>query len=226
MAMRPALLLDAEVEDALVPMSALQHYLFCPRQCALIHVERLWAEDVATAEGRLLHERVDSGRGERRPGVRIARGLALRSAALGVTGKADVVELHDGRPFPVEYKRGRPKSHRADEVQLCAQAICLEEMFDQAVPAGALFYGQTRRRHDVLFNDDLRALTARTAEAVRSDITRRHTPPPIAKPSCRRCSLMNLCRPERLEKPPSVAAWMARQMTALSREMEDGAAPL
>ncbi|WP_427788910.1 CRISPR-associated protein Cas4 [Brevundimonas diminuta] len=222
MTMGPAQLLDAAVEDALVPISALQHYLFCPRQCALIHVERLWAEDVATAEGRLLHERADSGRCERRPGVRIARGLMLRSVALGVTGKADVVELHDGRPFPVEYKRGRPKSHRADEVQLCAQAICLEEMFARPVSEGALFYGQTRRRHDVLFDDDLRALTFNTAEAVRRDIVNFHTPPPIATPRCRRCSLMELCQPEQLERPPQVVAWMARQMAALSREMDAG----
>lgn len=225
MTMRPAPPLDSAVEDALVPMSALQHHLFCPRQCALIHVERLWAEDVATAEGRLLHERADSGRGERRPGVRIARGLALRSVALGVTGKADVVEFHDDRPFPVEYKRGRLKSHRADEVQLCAQAICLEEMFDHPVPAGALFYGQTRRRHDVAFDDDLRALTARTASAVRQDIARSHTPPPVTKPGCKHCSLMELCLPERLEKPPSVTSWMARQLSVLSRDMETGAPP-
>jgi hypothetical protein len=106
-----------EVEDALIPLSALQHQLFCPRQCALIHVEGLWAEDGATAEGRILHERVDAGRPERRPGVRIVRGLALRSLALGVSGIADVVEFSGRplRPFPVEYKRGKPKAHRADE---------------------------------------------------------------------------------------------------------------
>lgn len=161
---------DPEVEDALVPLSALQHHLLCPRQCALIHVERLWAEDVATAEGRLLHERVDVGGGERRPGVRIARGMALRSVALGVSGIADVVELHGDppRPFPVEYKRGKPKSHRADEVQLCAPAICLEEMFGRSVQEGALFYGQTRRRLAVTFDLELRALTADTALAVRA----------------------------------------------------------
>ena len=156
--------LGPAAEDALIPLSALQHYLFCPRQCALIHVEQIWAENAATAEGRLLHERADAGGGETRPGVRIARGLALRSFALGVSGKADVVEFHDarrgerGRPFPVEYKRGKPKSHRADEVQLCAQAICLEEMFDTSIAAGALFYGVTRRRFAVVFDEDLRAL--------------------------------------------------------------------
>jgi CRISPR/Cas system-associated exonuclease Cas4 (RecB family) len=124
---------DPAAEDALIPLSALQHHLFCPRQCALIHVEGLWAEDAATVEGRLLHEAVDVGRPETRPGLRAARGIALRSVALGVAGKADVVELRGKppQPFPVEYKRGKPKAHRADEVQLCAQAICLEESPDQ-----------------------------------------------------------------------------------------------
>jgi len=115
---------DAAVEDALVPLSALQHHLFCPRQCALIHVERLWAEDGATAEGRLLHERVDEGGVDRRRGVRTVRGLATRSLALGVVGRADAVEFQgtgeEAQPYPIEYKRGRPKAHRADEVQLCA----------------------------------------------------------------------------------------------------------
>src|SRR4051794_15637883 len=146
-------LANPEVEDALIPLSALQHQLFCPRQCALIHVEGLWAEDGATAEGRILHEKVDAGRPETRPGVRVARALSIRSLKLGVTGKADSVEFHQGRdpgeparPFPVEYKRGKPKAHRADEVQLCAQGICLEEMFGVEVAEGALFYGTTRRR--------------------------------------------------------------------------------
>jgi len=206
--------LAAEAEDALIPLSALQHQLFCPRQCALIHVEGLWAEDVATAEGRLLHERADAGRPETRPGVRIARGLALRSLALGIAGRADVVEFH-GRPpqpFPVEYKRGKPKSHRADEVQLCAQAICLEEMFGVAVPAGALFYGQTRRRMEVCFDPALRELTAATAAAARDNIAAGRTPPPLHTPACARCSLIDLCQPARLEKPPSVARWLAAQL--------------
>ena len=203
-----------DVEDALIPLSALQHYLFCPRQCALIHVEQLWAEDVATAEGRLLHERVDSGFGERRPMVRIARSLALRSLALGVAGKADVVEFdgRTGRPTPVEYKRGRPKSHRADEVQLCAQAICLEETFGGEVGEGALFYGQTRRRQPVVFDAELRALTARTASLARADIADGRTPPPRRIPGCRRCSLATLCQPDRLEKPPKVARWLVAQL--------------
>lgn len=208
---RPA---TPEEEDALVPLSALQHHLFCPRQCALIHVEGLWAEDGATAEGRLLHERVDVGGRETRPGLRVARGLALRSLALGVAGRADAVEFHGRppRPFPVEYKRGKPKAHRADEVQLCAQAICLEEMFGTEVPEGALFYGETRRRLAVRFDAELRALTARVAMEVRSIVAAGRTPPPVHGPHCRRCSMESLCRPARLERAPEVARWLAAQL--------------
>jgi len=210
--------IDREIEDALIPLSALQHYLFCPRQCALIHVEQLWAEDGATAAGRLLHERVDAGRPEKRPGVRIARALALRSLVLGVAGKADVVEFHAngktgrGLPFPVEYKRGKPKAHRADEVQLCAQAICLEEMFDVAVPEGALFYGETQRRQGIVFDEELRRLTSQVAAAARAMIAAMATPPPVQMAACRHCSLEPLCQPERMEKPPSVARWLAAQL--------------
>ena len=210
----PAPFASPEVEDALIPLSALQHQLFCPRQCALIHVEGLWAEDGATAEGRILHERVDARRPERRPGVRIVRGLALRSLALGVSGLADVVEF-SGRPphpFPVEYKRGKPKAHRADEVQLCAQAICLEEMFGGEVGEGALFYGQTRRRQPVAFDAALRALTAETATAARANIAAQRTPAPVRTPACRRCSLEDLCQPARLERPPHIARWLAAQV--------------
>ena len=205
---------DPVREDALIPLSALQHYLFCPRQCALIHVEQLWAEDAATAAGRLLHEKVDAGGGETRPGVRIALGLALRSFALGVAGKADAVEFRGSppRPFPVEYKRGKPKTHRADEVQLCAQAICLEEMFGHAVPEGALFYGMPHRRIAVAFDAGLRALTAEVAAATRVMIAGGRTPPPTRMPACRRCSLQELCRPDRLEKPPKIARWLERQL--------------
>lgn len=216
--MMPPPPLDDRVEDALVPVSALQHYLFCPRQCALIHVERLWAEDGRTAEGRILHERVDHGRPDRKRGVRTVRGLAIRSLALGVTGKADAVEFRGSQPetlpYPIEYKRGHPKAHRADEVQLCAQALCLEEMFGVAVPEGALFYGETRRRSVVAMDAALRALTADTAAAVRAMIAANRTPPPVAMPGCRHCSLHDLCRPERLERAPDVARWLAGQIAA------------
>lgn len=207
--------IDRETEEALIPLSALQHYLFCPRQCALIHVEQLWAEDAATMAGRLLHEKADSSRPERRSGIRVVRGLALRSVALGVSGKADVVELHGSDrpvPFPVEYKRGKPKAHRADEVQLCAQAICLEEAFGVPVPEGALFYGETRRRLTVSFDDALRRLTLETARATREMIAGQVTPPPVHTPACRRCSLEALCQPSRLARPPSIARWLAVQL--------------
>ncbi len=208
--------LPAAFEDALIPLSALQHYLFCPRQCALIHVEQQWAEDAATAEGRLLHERVDAGGAESRPAVKVAHALALRSLSLGVTGKADAVEFRGkpAKPFPVEYKRGKPKAHRADEVQLCAQAICLEEMFGVSVPEGALFYGMPRRRTPVAFDAELRALTARVAAETRAMLQAALTPPPRKMPACRRCSLETLCAPARLEKPPRVDRWLAAQIEA------------
>ena len=201
-------------EDGLIPLSALQHFLFCPRQCALIHVEQVWTENAATAEGRLLHERVDAGNAETRPGLRVERSVALRSWALGVIGKADVVEFHGRppRPKPVEYKRGKPKSHRADEVQLCAQAICLEEMFETHIPYGMLFYGVTRRRVTVPFDAALRALTLRVATQAREMITGQLTPPPVLIPGCRQCSLQDSCQPSRLQRPPCVAQWLAAQM--------------
>lgn len=201
-----------ETDDRLTPISALQHYLFCPRQCALIHLEQIWLDDAATAHGQLLHERVDGGRPDRRDGVKVVRGLALRSLTLWLTGKADAVEFHGVTPYPVEYKRGRPKSHRADEVQLCAQALCLEEMFGTPVPEGALFYGQTRKRLTVVFDPELRALTRDTAIACAAMLGEGRTPPPVRTPACRRCSLHEACCPDRLEKPPRVERWLIRQL--------------
>lgn len=205
---------DSAVEDGLVPVSALQHYLFCPRQCALIHVERIWMEDGATAEGRILHERVDGGRADRRRGVRTVRGIVLRSLAHGLVGKADAIEFSGSAsaPYPIEYKRGRPKAHRADEVQLCAQALCLEEMFDRSVEEGALFYAQTKKRLVVPFDAELRALTIHIAAEVRAMITENRTPPPHAMPACKRCSLVEQCQPKRLEKPPTILRWLAGQL--------------
>lgn len=205
---------DPALEDGLLPLSALQHYLFCPRQCALIHVEGIWAEDGATAEGRVLHERVDAGGTSSRLGLRVERGIMLRSMALGVVGKADAVEFpgQPPRPVPVEYKRGRPKPHRADEVQLCAQAICLEEMFGVALPEGALFYGAVRRRTVVAFDAELRELTARVAAEARAMVAAGHTPAPTPMPACRRCSLQDACQPDCLARPPHVARWLVGQL--------------
>ena len=184
-------------EDELTPISALLHMLYCPRRFALIHIERQWSENRFTAEGRILHERTDAGGRERRSGVTIERSVALRSLRLGVSGIADVVEIHDGnRPFPIEYKRGRPEAHRADEVQLCAQAMCLEEMLDRPVPEGALFYGRSRRRKAVVFDAELRALTERVAADTRSLLAAGDTPPPeFEARKCNACSLKEVCQP-------------------------------
>src|SRR3954447_6042851 len=153
-----------EDEDDLLPISALQHLVFCPRQCALIHVERQWAENRLTAEGQLLHARVQSGETTTRGALRVLRALPLLSRRLGLTGYADVVEIRRAKgggeqAFPVEYKRGKTKPHDADRVQLCAQALCIEEMAGLPVPEGALFYGMPRRRETVVLDTALRERT-------------------------------------------------------------------
>lgn len=202
-------------EDDLIPLSALQHYLYCPRQFALIHVERQWAENRFTAEGRLLHERSDRGGHETRNGVKTARAVAVRSLRLGVVGVADAVELHDGgrQPLPVEYKRGRPKAHRADEVQLCAQAICLEEMFETDVEEGFLFYGKTKRRKAVAFDASLRDLTESAAREMRRLLTEGATPPAHYEArKCDACSLKSRCSPERLARGVRVRRWLASRI--------------
>lgn len=184
-------------DDELLPLSALQHLLFCERQCALIHIERLWEENLFTAEGRLLHSRSDEPGVEMRGGMKVVRGMKVCSHMLGVSGICDVVEFRDGVPTPVEYKRGKPKSHRADEVQLCAQAVCLEEMLGVTVPEADLFYGQTRRRHCVVLDDELRQLTHDIAERAHVLIDAGCTPPAEYEPrKCSACSLAELCVPK------------------------------
>lgn len=205
-------------DSDLIALSALQHHLFCPRQCALIHVEQAWAENALTAEGRILHERTSEPGHEVRRGVRVATAMPLVSRRLGVSGIADLVELYpvEGggwRPVPVEYKRGKPKSHRADEVQLCAQAIALEEMFATAVPDGVLFYGATRRRTEIRFDETLRRLTSDVAAAARAMIAAGLTPPPVYdRTRCRACSLADICRPKAFERSRPVAAWLNAQI--------------
>ena len=199
-------------EDELIPISALQHFVYCPRQCALIHTERQWAENALTVEGRLLHERVDHGGATRRGSVTTSRSVAIRSTRLGVSGVADVVETQDGRvPFPVEYKRGRPKTHRADEVQLCAQAICLEEMLGIDVPKGALYYGKNKRRQVVAFDMALRRLTEDIADQAGALLRSRRTPSAEYDPrKCGRCSLRDICQPRQPKAAQDVARWLAR----------------
>jgi CRISPR-associated exonuclease Cas4 len=200
-------------ESSLLPISALQHLIFCERQCALIHLEQAWVENTATLEGRDLHEKVDSGQVESRGGLRVARGLHLRSLRLGLSGIADVVEFHRlssndvsgavlararGRwqPYPVEYKRGKRKYRLANEVQLCAQAMCLEEMLGCSVPEGALFYGKSQRRMDVALNPELRERTEAACRRLHELFESGKTPTAKREPKCDDCSLLEICRPE------------------------------
>ncbi len=184
-------------QDKLV-ISALQHFRFCKRQFALIHIERLWAENRFTAEGRLLHENTDIPAKHAIAGTTISRAMPLASECLGIFGVADTVEfLPDGTPFPVEYKRGRPNLHGSDEIQLCAQALCLEEMTKKAVPAGALFYGETRRRLSVEFTEKLRNETETVISRAMEMRENGETPPTEYSPEkCTNCSLLELCLPE------------------------------
>lgn len=223
--------------DDLLPLSALQHMIFCDRQAALIHLERTWMESSRTLEGSDLHRVVDEGAGERRGDVLIRRGLTLRSERLRLTGKADVVEFHrlpadaesgcvlegqpgSWRPYPVEYKRGRPKQHRADEVQLCAQAMCLEEAFGAVVEDGALFYAQTRRRQVVALDGPLRELTERTARSLHAMIESGKTPVRTREKKCDLCSLLPACLPPRRSQP-SVEAYMRRGLAVNQPEPEE-----
>jgi CRISPR-associated exonuclease Cas4 len=204
-------------DDDLIPISALQHFAFCPRQCALIHVEQIWDENFLTAQGRVLHERVHEEKTERRRDFRVEHGVALRSLALGLIGKSDVVEFHrreDGpwRAFPVEYKRGRNKPDNRDKVQLCAQALCLEEMLGRPVTAGAIYYGRERRRTDVEFDDSLRGQTREIAGKVRELIAAGVTPPPVYEKKCEACSLLEVCMPRALGVDKRVTDYFSRMV--------------
>jgi len=204
-------------QDDPIMISTLQHYIFCPRQCALIHLEQVWSENRLTAEGRIMHERVHQEGKESRGNVRIARGVPLRSRRLGLVGVADVVEFHYmgktlWQPFPVEYKRGKPKQDHSDMIQLCAQAVCLEEMLSVAIPAGALFYGRMRRRFDVVFNDSLRRETEGIVGAVRELITSGMTPPSEYSKRCDNCSLKWECMPKESGKRSSIRSYVKRMI--------------
>ena len=198
-------------DELWVQLSALQHYRFCPRQCALIHVEAAWNDNRLTAEGRALHERVHSSGREKRDSLIIVRGLRLYSQRHRLSGIADVVEFHQtddaesgvplpgekGRwlPFPVEYKRGRPKKSDLDVEQLAGQALCLSEMLSVPVPAGALFYGASKRRKEVQFTEAIFQQVVDLANSVRRLLESGDTPAPIAREHCTSCSLADACLP-------------------------------
>jgi len=206
-------------EDDLIQLSALQHIVFCERQCALIHIEQLWNENLFTAEGRIMHDKVDTVNRESRGTIRIEYGVPMRSLRLGLIGKADVVEYHsmdDGTwmPFPVEYKRGKPKMDDCDKVQLCAQAICLEEMLNVEIKNGALYYGRTRRREDVVFDEKLRMETEDAAKKVHALIESGTTPKPEYSKKCKKCSLLNLCLPKTCGRTRSVDSYLQNAVGA------------
>lgn len=178
-----------------VPISALEHFAYCPRQCALIHVEQVFEDNRWTLRGQRLHETVDRPGGIARKNLRIERALPLWSDRLGIRGRADIVEFEpDGAPYPVEYKSGR-KSHRSAEIQLCAQGLCLEEMFGHPVYQGALFLGGARVRREITFSESLRAATERVIVDTRALLLDRHMPEPCADRRCRECSLLDYCLP-------------------------------
>ncbi|MCO5153538.1 MULTISPECIES: CRISPR-associated protein Cas4 [unclassified Shinella] len=205
----------SEPSDDPIPLSALQHAVYCLRQAALIHVERVWADNRFTAEGHVLHAVADKVGSRKARGLRRVMALPLASRRLNVTGVADVVEFLPGTDgetaFPIEYKRGKPKLHRADEVQLCAQALCLEEMTGRPVPEGALFYAETKRRVVVPFDVELRNLAEETLAALAAVLASGRTPPPTPRRErCRACSLLDLCRPDTVARP--VKAWRSRMV--------------
>lgn len=195
----------------LIPLSALQHYAFCPRQCALIHNEQVWADNYLTAKGNQLHERVDSGEPESRNGVRYERSVRVSAEKLGLTGTLDMVEkdLNSGQLTPVEYKKGKAKPGNWDKIQLCAQALCLEEMTNQQITAGYLWYWQTRKREAVALDDTLRQQTLEVIDKVRQIFQSGELPKPVYEKKCKACSLIDICNPQLIAKDNS-ASYVAK----------------
>ena len=209
-----------------VPLSALQHFLYCPRQCALIHNEQAWAENRFTAEGQLLHKKANEGPDEHRSTGSILRHLHVSSQTHGISGICDIVEFQNLKSqisnlkyptrsvTPIEYKRGKPKAHRADEVQVCAQALCLEEMFNTIIPTALIFYGKTRRRTEVSLTPELRELTLSTIAAVHEMKSNGLTPTAeYESRKCDACSLIELCQPRSLRLKRGASAWFQSQLT-------------
>jgi len=221
-------------EDDFLPISALQHFAFCPRQWALIHLEGMWEENVLTVEGKHLHERPDASPSEGHGALRVARGLWIHSQTLGIYGKADVVEFErddapddspstahlpntkgNWRVRPVEYKRGRPKLDRCDEIQLCAQALCLEEMLNARINEGDIFYGKPRRRKPVQIDRALRTETLRTLDQMRALWERLETPQCTYAAKCNNCSLFDSCQPRMTSGSKSARKYLDRYLAGL-----------
>jgi len=184
-----------ETDDEPVMISALEHWSYCPRQYALIHIDQTYEENLYTMRGRAVHTTVDKVETEIQPGVRIERALPLWSKTLGLVGKADVVEFHGTVPYPVEYKSGSRRQREHDDLQLCAQAMCLEEMTGQAVPRGAIFHHAARRRREVIFSPTLKKHVEEAIAAIRGLLADKKLPPPVHDRRCEKCSLKDACMP-------------------------------
>lgn len=194
-------------------LSGLQHICFCPRQCAFIHIEQLWNENFFTASGRAQHEKVHSGVMESRKAIRIERDLKIASSLLGLAGKTDAVEFYsDGKIVPVEYKHGEPKEDICDEVQLCAQAFCLEEMLGHKIQEGALFYFKIRKRVSISITSELREETIRLADEFHKLVESGETPKAEYTHKCESCSFIDECFPESAGRNKSVDNYIKRRM--------------
>lgn len=198
-------------EDDFIMISALQHYVYCPRQCGLIHVDDVWHENLFTVRGNIMHEKVDTDTYETRGTLKTVRGLRIHSFNFGITGRCDVVEFRERQAggqgsengievMPVEFKSGEPKNDISDKVQLCAQAFCLEEMLDTKITTGAFFYGKIRRREVVEIDNELRMQTENIIESVREIVSSKIVPKSEYSAKCRNCSLQDICQPKAMNK--------------------------
>lgn len=200
--------------EPVVLLSALEHHLYCPRQCALIHVDGVWVENAHTVVGQRAHRRVDSGAGRREGSRHVLRAIPLFSDRYGLSGRSDAVEVHDdGLIVPVEYKAGRRHGQAAD-IQLCAQGLCLEEMTGQPVPFGYVWYGAPRRRLQVEFSSPLRAKTVEVIDEVRAALRSGQLPPAVADQRCLDCQLEPHCLPDVVIRPDGVRAYVGREVLA------------
>jgi len=205
-------------DSDLVMISALEHWSYCPRQCALIHLEQTFDENIYTLRGRMLHERAHEFNLECRPEVRIERGLAVWSDRLGLVGKADVVEFRGRTPYPIEYKHGRKRRWVHPALQVCAQAMCLEEMTGELVPMGAIFYQGSRRRLEVSFDSTLRWAVEESVRAIRQMLASAalgmELPPAVNDARCRHCSLRDSCLPSVVAETRRIRALQTRLFQA------------
>ncbi|MBL1213968.1 MAG: CRISPR-associated protein Cas4 [Ignavibacteriae bacterium] len=191
-------------EEEFIMISALQHYIYCPRQCGLIHVDDVWQENLYTTRGNLLHEKVDTDTYETRGNIKTVRGLRIHSYKYGIVGRCDVVEFNNSTKentvLPVEYKAGKPKNDFSDKIQLCAQAICLEEMLSVKIKRAEFYYAKIRRREKIEIDEELRKITSDTITAVREIVDNKKIPREEYSSKCKNCSLQQICQPKLLNR--------------------------